>query len=133
MEKATLTIPSYIFKSLVIGILISVISVFIIDHFGKFSYLAPSVDDGYGLVSYVPHDTKLQELIYHSPLGAEIIVSDSGFNIGDMRFTGSRFNYFEKVKFYFRATFLDYTYIIIFSILASSLIIFFKKFKLRLS
>ena len=136
--KKTVTIKKDIPKSIALGFVISVILVFVIEHFGDFSYVANVENSNAGgkinLVDYVSPKTPLQSIYFDSPFGSRTYFDGKGFTVGDMQFRRSNFKpYTNRVKYYFKATFYDFKYVLLIGLILAIMIYLAQNFKLKFS
>ena len=135
--KKTVAIKKDIPKSIISGLILGIISVFVIEHFGGFSYIAKTEslnsNDKINLVEYVSSKTPLRKIYFNSPFGKQMIFEGEGFTVGDMKFTGGDFKpYNNRIKYYFKATLYDFKYVFAVSMVLALLIYFLKNFRLKL-
>ncbi|WP_412561844.1 hypothetical protein [Winogradskyella sp. MIT101101] len=134
--KKTITIKKDIPKSIIIGLLSSIILVFVIEHFGDFSYVA-NVENTYtggkiNLVDYVSPKTPLENIYLDTPFGSRFTFDGNNFTIGDMKFVGGDFKpYTNRISYYFKATFMDFKYVLLVSLILTVIVYLSKNFKLK--
>ncbi len=134
--KKTITIKKDIPKSIIIGFLVSFILVFTIEHFSDFSYIAntgnSNAGDKVSLVDYVSSKTLLQSIYMDTPFGSRIAFKGQYFTVGDMRFIGGEFKpYTNRIKYFFKATFVDFKYVLLIGFVLAVIIYTLKSFKIR--
>jgi hypothetical protein len=136
--KKTITIRKDIPKSIIIGLAIGFIIVFVIEHFGEFSYIAKSESTYSGgkinLVEYVSPKTPLQNIYLDTPLGNTLTFGGNDFTVGDMHYSRGEFqSYTTKIKYYFKATFVDFKFILLIGLLITLIIYLSKNFRVKLN
>lgn len=136
-EKQTILISSKIPYSIFYGIFFGFILVFIINHFGTFTYLRGysegTQSSGSLLYEYIPFDTPVQDIYLKTPFGSKFTFDGSNYTVEDVNFDNGKFNYSEKSKYYFLATFKESKYLFYFSLVFSILIYLFSNVKFKFS
>lgn len=136
--KKTITIKRDIPKAIIIGLLFGLILVFVVEHFGNFSYIAKTTNTNtngkISLVDYLPPKTPLESIYFDTPFGNRLKFSGEDFTISDMHFRRSEFKpYSNRVKYYFKATFQDFKYVFFIGIIVAALIYIVNNYKLKLN
>lgn len=126
-------------KNLFLSFLIGFLTLYGLEHFGKFSYLAnsPTTYDEQGraqMISYIPYNTKISSLIYNTFFGESVTTSGNGFDIADVNFKDTDFDkYSVKSYYYTQATLIDFKYGIYISLGLFLTMLFFSIFKFKFS
>ncbi|MEY8849694.1 hypothetical protein AB9K26_12820 [Psychroserpens sp. XS_ASV72] len=136
--RKTITIRRGVIKAIIFGLLFGLILVFIVEHFGNFSYIANTANTNtngkISLVDYLPPKTPLESIYFDTPFGNRLKFSGEDFTIGDMHYRRSEFKpYSNRVKYYFKATFQDFKYVFIIGIIVAVLIHIVNNYKLKLN
>lgn len=135
-NKNEIKIESSVVQSVILGVVFAGLTVFVVEHFGNFSYKLWSTPSGYqkspypSFTSNVPGNSKVK-FYYTSPFGTEIVESGTKHTIAYVQING--LEYKDKIDFYISATFKDFIYVFIFSAVYSIIIIFFRKNKITLT
>src|SRR5690606_2090319 len=135
-NKNEIKIESIVIQSIILGVVLAGLTVFVVEHFGNFSYKLWSTPSGYqkspypSFTSNVPGESKVK-IFYTSPFGTKIEESGTKHTIAYVQING--LEYKDKIDFYISATFKDFVYILIFSAVYSIIIIFFRKNKITIT
>jgi len=135
-NKNEIKIESSVIQSIILGVVLAGLTVFIVQHFGNFSYKLWSTPSYYqrsstpSFTSNVPGESKVK-IFYTSPFGTKIEESGTKHTIAYVQING--LEYKDKIDFYISATFKDFVYILIFSVVFSIIIIFFRKNKITIT
>lgn len=124
--KKTITVNRFYVIAGMISLILAFLTVFLINHTGKFSYYGNS--DG----GWIVMDKAVLNLIYSPPLGEVINDQNSGITPNDMRYEGKFHTYPCRVYYYWQATLSSTKYILILFIIYFSIAIFFYKFKIKI-
>uniref|UniRef100_UPI00404AA795 hypothetical protein n=1 Tax=Flavobacterium sp. TaxID=239 RepID=UPI00404AA795 len=137
METKTVEInKNYIF-TLLLSLILGFIILYGIEHLGKFSYLSssePTYSNGKPtLTSSVSGNTKVSKIYYYSFFDTKVETSGNGFDLYDINYSNTDFDkYSVKSYYYTKATIEDYKYGIYISLGLFLILIFFRKFKIKL-
>lgn len=139
MDKKEIQIDKNIPKSIFIGLLLAYITVFTVNHFSTFSYIPnlgkPIIDYSGKIVVSGTYDTRttpVLSLYQTTPFGTKIDLPIDGLMCSDLIFDGSEFkSYSNKVVLYATSVFNDYKYLVLFWLAYTMIIMFFKKYRLK--
>jgi hypothetical protein len=139
MEKTTIQIDRNVPKSILIGFVLSFLTVFVIEHFSTFSYtpnLNTSNIDYNGKIilsgTYDPMTTKVATLYQKTPFGIKIDLPTNGMMCSELMIEGSDFkSYSNKGVLFAKSVFNDYKYLLLFWLVYVLIILFFKKYRLK--
>ena len=134
----TIEIKKVHLRNLFISFILGFITLYGLEHFGKFSYIADSPPQNsyekLSLVEYVPATTKVLRIYFDSYFGKRIETSGNGFDLYDLNYSDTDFNkYTTKSYYYTKATIEDYKYGIYISLCLFIISIFFTNFKIKLT
>jgi len=143
MEKKTITINLSILKPIFLAILLAIITVFIVEHFGQFSYSftqkgssAETTELSPGISSvqyYYDLNDPIDFALFKSPFGNEIKIDRGDWTIIDVKYSnGNFYDYSNIVKYYLKSTYTNFKYIIGLSALYLLLYFFAKRFKIKI-
>lgn len=142
MEKQEIKIDAGIIKRIVLAFILAFTTVFIVEHFSSFSYVADTSNlpnytpDGKIIVSqyYDTTKTKVAVLTQTTPFGTDINIPPKGMMCSELVFAGTEFkSYSNKVQLYFNAVFKDFRFLIIIWGVFILVLLFFKKYKLKVT
>ena len=140
MEKKTIQVDSNITKSVLIGFVLSFLTVFVIEHFGTFSYipntnnLSNYTPDGKIILNqeYYPAKTPVGALYQTTPFGTKIDLPTNGMMCSELLFDDSDFKkYSNKVVLYVKSVFSDYKYLLLLWFAYTLIVLFFKRYRLK--
>ncbi|SUX48882.1 hypothetical protein [Chryseobacterium indoltheticum] len=140
MEKKTIQVDSNIPKSILIGFVFALLTVFIIQHFSTFSYipntsnLSNYTSDGKIILNqeYDTRTTPVGALYQTTPFGTKIDLPTNGMMCSELLFDDSDFKkYSNKVVLYVKSVFTDYKYLLLFWFGYTLIILFFKRYRLK--
>ena len=109
----TIKINSSIPKFLLLGIVLGIITVFGIEHFGKFSYLEEArympVQNGKpSFTREISMNTPISQIYFKTPFGSNLTFGGNGYKVSDMYFSNQGLHkYSNKVEYYVKATSKD--------------------------
>lgn len=130
LPKKELNIPSYVLGYAFFAILIGFAITLTINHFGKFQYLA-SYNPQPGLLEQrISGNTPVASITYVSPLGSEIVKINPSMDVYRVNYD---FQYPDRLDYYISATFSDYSFIILFSVIFMAILLFIKNFKFKIT
>lgn len=146
MNKKEVTINSKMLRNTLFSSIFSFLSVFIMEHFGKFEFtyiptekketqLSPGVTEIY---RYTSTDNYVYGITYHPPFSDEFrvsIIKNNGeiWKIKDLKYSDSDFyKYQNKIKYYLEATIKDYIYIIILFLIINLIFFFIKNYSINI-
>ncbi len=135
----TIEVKKIHIQSLFLSFLIGFLTLYGLEHFGKFSFLtnSPTTYDERGrpqMDTYVPYDTKISTLNYNTFFGERITTNGNNFTIADLSFKNTDFDkYTVKSYYYTQATMIDYKYGFYISLGLFFTILFFSIFKFKFS
>lgn len=138
MEKKTIQVDKNIPKSVLIGLALAFATVFAVQHFSTFSYIpnlnTPSVDnDGKLIISgtYYPAKTPVGALYQITPFGTKIDLPTNGMMCSELLYDSEFKSYSNKGLLYAKSVFSDYKYLLLFWLAYSLIILFFKRYRLK--
>lgn len=141
MNKKILNIDHNILDAVMLGFVFALLTVFAVEHFSTYSYI-PNL--GKPIISYggqviVPDSfntgtTPIGALYQTTPFGTKISLPTNGMMCSELIFKDSDFKkYSNQVILYFKAIFSDYKYLLLITFAYTLIILFFKKYRLKLS
>ena len=142
MERKEIKIDAGIIKRIILSFILAFITVFVVEHFSSFSYVADTSNlpnytpDGKIIVSqeYNLSTTKIAVLTQKTPFGTEINIPPNGMMSSELHFSGTEFkSYSNKVQIYFKAIFKDLKYVLMIWGVFILVLLFFKKYKLKVT
>ena len=142
MERKEIKIDAGIIKRIIFAFVLAFITVFVVEHFSSFSYVADTSNlpnytpDGKIIVSqyYDTTKTKVAVLTQTTPFGTEINIPPKGMMCSELIFAGTEFkSYSNKVQIYFKAVFKDLKYVLMIWGVFILVLLFFKKYKLKVT
>lgn len=131
-KKKTVDINSYIPLGIILGFLLGFLTVFAIEHSGKFSYIPnmSNIPQSNSITTYIPGDTPISYFYLKTPFGSNLQFRGTGFTVGG---SDKFYEYSNVSKYYFDATIEDFEYVLYFGIGYSLIIIFFSIFRVKFS
>ena len=133
----TLNIKKKTLKAFFLSMLIGGMILYVLEHFGQFSYVAAQksyLNTKPSFVTYNSLDTELTSIFYQSFFGNQIRTNGNGYNIADINYSDTSFDkYSVKSYYYTQATIRDYKYGIYFGLILFALIMFFTHVKIKIS
>ncbi len=134
----TIEIKKVHIRNLFLSFILGFITLFGLEHFGKFSYIADSPNQNRNekpsFVQYIPASTKVSRIYFDSYFDNRIETSGNGFDLYDMNYTDSDFKKYSVKSFYYtQATMKDYKYGIYISLVLFIISLFFTNFKIKLT
>lgn len=99
MAKKTIKISSKVPKSIIIGMLLGLVTVFIIEHYGKFSYLevastnTANQNNNISFTRNIDYSAKVAEIYLKTPFGTHITFDGGNFGVGYSIFILIAFNF----------------------------------------
>lgn len=133
----TIEIKKVHVRNLLLSFVIGFSLLYVLEHFGKFTYKASST--GYyggkpSLVSNISGNTEVSSIYYYSYFDTKIETSGNGFDVADVNFEGSDFDkYSVKSYYYTKATIADFKYGVYFSLALFIVTLLFTNFKIKLT
>jgi len=139
MEKTNIQVDKNISKSLLLGFVLAFLTVFAVNHFSKFSYIPnlgkPIIDYSGKLVVSGMYDTRtipIGALYQTTPFGTKIDLPTNGIMCSELLFDDSDFKeYSNKVVLYAKSVFSDYKYLLLFWLIYTLTVLFFKRYRLK--
>ncbi len=138
-ERKTIKINANIIKSLIIGLAIGVLSVYVTEHFGSFSFMPDTSglppDNSISFQRQIPYDTPIGAIYFTSPFGSKLTFDGKDFTIADMSFsTHDKFKkYSNKMTYYWMATWEDIKYVLLIGLILAVLTYFPMNYRISLS
>lgn len=130
----TLEINKVHIRNLILSFLTGFLVLFVLEHFGEFSYKADYVGNSVSLVEQIPMSTKVLYVKYQTFFDNTIQTSGNGWSIYDLNYTESDFrNYTSTSYYYTQATIMDFKYGIYISFGIFVVTVFFSQFKIKLT
>ncbi|WP_289645042.1 hypothetical protein [Maribacter aestuarii] len=114
-EKKTIKVSSKTIKAIITCLVLGLITVFTIEHFGKFSYLEePSAtsqnnNDKVSFTREVSYGAKVSEIYLTTPFGTYLTFDGGEFRVSNMYYSFKKYS--NKVQYYFKATLRDFKFI----------------------
>ncbi|WP_241285472.1 hypothetical protein [Chryseobacterium arthrosphaerae] len=138
-EKTTIQIDRSIPKSILIGFVLAFLTVFAVQHFSTFSYIPnlniPNTDNNGKIIlsaTYDPTTTPLGALYQTTPFGTRIDLPTNGMMCSELMLEGSDFkSYSNKGVLYVKSVFNDYKYLLLFWLIYTLIVLFFKRYRLK--
>lgn len=138
MEKKTIQVDKNIPKSVLIGFVLAFATVFVIQHFSTFSYIPnlsrPSIDYGHKIVISGTYDTRITPvgaLYQTTPFGTKIDLPTNGLMCSELLYDSEFKSYSNKGLLYAKSVFSDYKYLLLFWLVYTLIILFFKRYRLK--
>lgn len=138
MEKKTIQVDKNIPKLVLIGFILSLATVFVIQHFSTFSYIPnlsrPAIDYGHKIVISGTYDTRttpIGALYQTTPFGTKIDLSTNGMMCSELLYDSEFKSYSNKGLLYAKSVFSDYKYLLLFWLAYTLIILFFKRYHLK--
>lgn len=139
MEKKIIQVDKNIPKSILIGFVLSLLTVLIVEHFSTFSYIpnlnTRSIDNDGKLIlsgTYNPTTTSVSTLHQTTPFGTKINLPTNGIMCSELILEGSDFkSYSNKGVLYAKSVFNDYKYLMLFWLAYTLIVLFFKRYRLK--
>ncbi len=134
----TIEIKKERIRDLFLSFLLGFIFLFGLEHFGQFSYIAPSPTtyDQKGrinMVNYIAPQTKVSSIYYQSFFKNKVTTNGNGFSAMDLAYTdGDFYIYSNKIYYIIEALKLDFKYGIIISLVLFLLTVFFSIFRFKI-
>lgn len=131
LSKKELNINKSILMTIFYGFIIAFVSIVIVQHNGKIKGKYDQIYDGYDYVNN-KHKWKMGEWyaeLFSSPLGYGYPISISA---KELYYINGTENYFTKLEVYIKATFYKFQYVLILGIIISAIILFFKRYRLKI-
>lgn len=139
MEKTTIQVDKNISKSILIGFVLSFLTVFAIQHFSTFSYIPnlskSSIDNNGKIVLTGTYDTRttpVGALYQTTPFGTKIDLSTNGMMCSELLYDYKFKSYSNKGVLYAKSVFSDYKYLLLFWLAYALIVLFFKKYQLKI-
>lgn len=139
MEKKEIQVDKSIPKSILIGFVLAFLSVFVIEHFSTFSYIPdlniPNTDnDGKLIISgtYYPAKTPVGALYQTTPFGTKIDLPTNGMMCSELLYDSDFNSYYNKGLLYAKSVFNDYKYLLLFWLAYTLIVLFFKRYRLKI-
>lgn len=132
-DKKQIDVPSLLISDIFISLFIAWVLVLVIEHSGKFNYMAayrPPQGERLSFESQVSADTPLAHLELITPFGNQVRVLNPPMDMGELHYN---FDYFKKLEYYISGTKADFVFVIIFAVIITLIIAFFRKFKIKLT
>lgn len=140
MKKKIITIDTNIVDSIMLGFVIGLITLFAIEHYSIFSYIPnlgkPAIDYGHKVVISGEYDTRITpvaSLYQITPFGTRIDLPTNGMMCSELLFDSDFKKYSNKGVLYLKAVFIDYKYLLLFWVVYTLIILFFKRYRLNFS
>ncbi|WP_419488768.1 hypothetical protein [Chryseobacterium bernardetii] len=140
MEKKTININHNVLDSIILGFTFALLTVFAIEHFSTFSYIPnlsnPVIDYGHKIILNGEYDTRttpVGALYQTTPFGTRIDLPTNGMMCSELLYDSEFKRYSNKGILYLKAVFSDYKFLILIWIICTCIILFFKKYRLKLS
>ncbi|SIS32080.1 hypothetical protein SAMN05421768_102677 [Chryseobacterium joostei] len=138
MEKKTIQVDRNIPKSVLIGFVLSFVTVFVIQHFSTFSYIPnltrPAIDYNHKIVISGTYDTRttpVGALYQTTPFGTKIDLPTNGMMCSELLYDSEFKSYSNKGLLYAKSVFSDYKYLLLFWLAYTLIILFFKRYRLK--
>jgi hypothetical protein len=139
-DKKTIKVNSNLIKSIIFGLILGFITVFIVDHFGNWGYIADTsgIRNNSDKVSFsipVKGTTPVSIISYKTPFESELIIDGGSWEVSDVasKSYGSFYSYDITGKYYFDATIKDFKYILYIGMGYSILIFIILNYNIKLS
>ena len=143
-EKKTIEFKGYYFRLLFITFIVSYLIIFATEHFGDFRYKhyqketqgkpVPGIEGANYVYYDWDRDDPVTSIYFNSILGSTIIFPSDGWKIRDMDNSYGDFHkYKNKFKYYNRATVKEIKYVLLVWILLIAIVLFSKKFKIKIT
>ena len=135
----TIEIKKTHIRNLLLSFVIGFMILFVLEHFGKFSFFAPSPttydnEGRFNMYSSIPYSTKVTSIYYESFFGEKIMTNGNNYTVSDLSFKDSEFNkYSVKSYYYTQATVGDFKYGLYISFGLFLITLFFSIFKIKLT
>lgn len=141
MNKKILNIDHNILDAVLLGFVFALLTVFVVEHLSTYSYIPnlgkPIISYGGQVIrldSFETSTTPIGSLYQITPCGTKISLPTNGMMCSELVFKDSDFKkYSNQVILYFKAIFSDYKYLLQIAFAYAMIILFFKKYRLRLS
>lgn len=138
MEKKTIQVDKNIPKSVLMGFVLAFANVFVIQHFSTFSYIPnlgkPAIDYGHKIVISGEYDTRITPvgaLYQTTPFGTKIDLPTNGMMCSELLYDSEFKSYSNKGLLYAKSVFSDYKYLLLFWLVYTLIILFFKRYRLK--
>ncbi|MCA6068975.1 hypothetical protein JI747_017550 [Chryseobacterium sp. RG1] len=138
MEKKTIQVDKNIPKSILIGFVLAFLTVFAVEHFSTFSYIPnlniPTTDSSGKIIlsgTYDPTTTPVATLHQTTPFGTKINLPTNGMMCSELMYDSEFKSYSNKGVLYAKSVFSDYKYLLLFWLAYTLIILFFKKYRLK--
>lgn len=140
-NRNTVSISKNAIISLPLCYIISSILVVLLNHFGKFSYIADTtgVPDRDSLGRYymnvsVPPTNPIASVTYTSLFGSKITTNRPGYAISEIAYKddGEFYEYSNLIKYYINASVKDYLFILLFGTCMYILYLLFTNFNIKI-
>lgn len=138
MEKKTIQVDRNIPKSVLIGFILSFLTVFAVQHFSTFSYIPnlniPNTDSNGKFIlsqTYDPTTTPVAKLYQTTPFDTKIDLSSNGMMCSELLYDSDFKEYSNKGVLYAKSVFSDYKYLLLFWLAYILIILFFKRYRLK--
>jgi len=129
-DKKDVNIPSYLLEYVLKSLFIGWFLVLAIEHTGKFSFMASYKPKTLSFTEQVSGDTPIAYIDFNTPFGNQVRVVNPPMNMAQLHYD---FGYSKKLEYYISATKQDFLIVILFTVIITSIFIFFRKFKVRLT
>lgn len=138
MEKKTIQVDRNIPKSILIGFVLAFLSVFVIEHYSTFSYIPnlkiPNTDNNGKIIlsgTYDPTTTPVATLYQITPFGTKIDLPTNGMMCSELLYDSDFNSYYNKGLLYAKSVFNDYKYLLLFWLAYTLIVLFFKRYRLK--
>ncbi|SHK26807.1 hypothetical protein [Chryseobacterium polytrichastri] len=139
MEKKIIQVDKNIPKSVLTGFVLAFLSVFAVEHYSTFSYIpnlnTPSVDNEGKLIISGEYDTRttpLGALYQTTPFGTKIDLPTNGMMCSELLYDSDFKKYSNKGVLYAKSVFNDYKYLLLFWLIYTLIVLFFKRYRLKI-
>lgn len=136
--KKEIKIKSSYIVYLIFSILFGFSILYILQHYGKFSYMAKTLpkqeNEKASFVEFVSPETGVVNITFETFFKNTVTTNGNGFNVGDLYYSDSNFYKYSNKSYYFtQAVLKDYIYGLYLSLAILVLLIFFSEFKIKIS
>ena len=137
-EKKNIQIDQNILDSIMLGLVFALLTTFVVEHFSTFSYIPnlgkPIIDYGHKTVINGEYDTRITPvgaLYQTTPFGTKIDLPTNGMMCSELLYDLDFKKYSNKGILYAKAVFSDYKYLLLFWLVYTFIILFFKRYRLK--
>lgn len=138
MEKKTIQIDHNVPKLIMLGFVLSILTVFTVEHLSKFSYTpnlnTPNIDNDGKLILSGTYDptTKVAILYQTTPFGTKIDLPTNGMMCSELMIEGSDFkSYSNKALLFAKSVLSDYKYLMLFWLVYALIITVFQEIQIK--